>query len=96
MIKAGSTETGISWLTYYIEVGKFHLNFLNADISFNNPSIIIKLLQDDLETLLEGSMSQNVELGSRYVLCYVEYFLMIFSFFMLYRKNPTRTVEYFN
>ena len=39
--------------------------FLNSKFSFNNPSISIKFLQEDLKTLPEGSVSQNFDLGSR-------------------------------
>ena len=47
-------------------MSSFNFSFLNREISFNNPSIIFKFSQDDLETLPGGSVSQNVELGARY------------------------------
>ena len=49
-----------------VESEQFSLSFLNREISFNNPSIIFNFLQDDLETLPGGSVSQHFELGSRY------------------------------
>ena len=67
MVVAGYTTMGISRLIKKIyRYMKFHSNFLNTDISFNNPSIIIKFLQDDLKTLSDGSVSQNFDLGSSY------------------------------
>ena len=53
--------------------------FLNSEFSFNKTSIITNFLQKDLETLPEGSMSQNFDLSSRYIfiLCIpsLDYFL---------------------
>ena len=40
--------------------------FLNSESSFNNLSIITKILQGGLKTLPERSMSQNFDLGSRH------------------------------
>ena len=62
-------------------MSSFNFSFLNREISFNNPSIIFKFSQDDLEILPGGSVSQNVELGARY---YVE-FIQIFFFTILLR-----------
>ena len=56
-----------------MEVESRQISLLIFELSLNNQSIIIKILQDNLETLPEGSLSQNVDLGSRY-------------FFMLCRK----------
>ena len=39
--------------------------FLFFKLSFNNPPIATKFLQEDLKTLPEGSVSQNLDLGSR-------------------------------
>ena len=39
--------------------------FFFSDFSFNNPSINTKFLQEPLKTLPEGSVSQNLDLGSR-------------------------------
>ena len=45
----------------------FYNLFLNSKFSFNKTSIITKCLQKDLETLPEGSVSQNFDLSSRYI-----------------------------
>ena len=58
-----------------VESEQFSFSFLNREISFNNPSIVFKFLQDNLETLPEGSVSQHFELGSRYCSLFVHYFL---------------------
>ena len=54
-----------------LKIRKFNFYFLNSEFSFNNLSIITKFLQEDLKTLPEGSVSQNFDLGSRYlfILC---------------------------
>ena len=49
-----------------VESWKFHFYFLNSEFSFNNPSIISKFLQEELKTLPDGSVSQNLDLGSQY------------------------------
>ena len=56
-----------------IESQKIYFLFLDSKFLINNPSIITKVLQGDLETLPEGRVSQNFDLGSR-------------SFFMLCRN----------
>ena len=48
-----------------VEKQKVLFYLLNSDFSFNNPSIITKFLQEPFKTLPEGSVSQNVDLGSR-------------------------------
>ena len=47
------------------ESQKFNSYFLKSEFSFNDPSIITKFVQEDLETLPKGSVSQNCCLGSR-------------------------------
>ena len=39
--------------------------FLNSEFSFNNPSIIIKFVQEHPKTPPEGCVSQNFDLGSK-------------------------------
>ena len=48
-----------------IESRKIYFLFLDSKFLINNPSIITKVLQGDLETLPEGRVSQNFDLGSR-------------------------------
>ena len=49
-----------------VESQKFYFYFLNSYFSFNNPSFIIKFVQQNLKTLPEGTMSQHFDLGSRF------------------------------
>ena len=60
-----------------LRVDKFHLKFLNLDISLNHMSIIIKCLQDDLKTIPEGRVSQSFDQGSSYFILndFFHYFL---------------------
>ena len=48
-----------------VEIKKNNCYFLNSEFSFNNTSIITNFLQEDLKTLPEGSVSQNIDLGPR-------------------------------
>ena len=50
-----------------LKIRKFNFYFLNSEFSFNNQSIITKFLQENLKTPPEGSVSQNFDLGSRYL-----------------------------
>ena len=50
----------------------FIKDFLNSDFSINTCSIPFKFLEYDVYSLLEGSMSQNVDLSPSFFLCYVE------------------------
>ena len=50
----------------------FHINFLNSDFSVDNESNVIKSIRHVLYSLLGGSVSQNIDLGLGFFLCYVE------------------------
>ena len=60
----------------------FHINFLNSNFSINNELNVTKLIEHVLCITLEGSMSQNFDLGLSY-------------FFMLCRKFANIFVHYF-
>ena len=66
-----------------VENQKFYFYFLNSDSSFNNLTIIINFLLNNLKTLSEGSVSQNCNLGSRFffMLCR-NFFNLIFQYFL--------------
>ena len=60
---------------------KFHYRpifYTEISIRINNPSIMIKFLQDDLKTLPEGRVSQNVDVGSRHFIVLCRIFQIIF------------------
>ena len=46
---------------------KFDINFLNSDFSIANSSNVTKSLGDFLCNVLEGSVSQNFDLGLSYI-----------------------------
>ena len=75
-----------------VEIQKNNCYFLNSEFSFNNTSIITIFSQEDLKTLPEGSVSQNIDLGPRYFLCYVEIFKIYFFtiFYVLWHKIKSR------
>ena len=60
----------------------FHINFLNGDFSVNNQSNVTKLIGHVLCITLEGSVSQNFDIGLGY-------------FFMLCRKFVKMFFHYF-
>ena len=69
----------------------FQIKFLNSDFSVSNALNITKFLGGALCSPLEGSVSQNVDLGPGYfsMLCrkFVKVFFHYFLCFMSYKKN---------
>ena len=52
----------------------FYVNFLNNDSLVNIGPITIKFLGDVLNNILEGSMSQNLDLGPDYLFMLCRHF----------------------
>ena len=50
----------------------FHIKIFNSDFSVTNESNVTKSIGHVLDILLEGKVSQNVDIGLVLFLCYVE------------------------
>ena len=61
----------------------FHINFLNSDFSIDNESNVTKSIEHALCIPLEGSLSQNFDLGLSYFFMLCRKFVKVFFFYFL-------------
>ena len=67
-----------------LKIRKLFFYFFNPEFSFNNPSIITNFLQENLKTLPEEIVSQNFDLGSKYIFMFCRNFKNSFFTMFLY------------
>ena len=61
----------------------FHINFLNSDFLVDNESNVTKSIGNVLCIALEGSLSQNFDLGLGYFLMLCRKFVKVFFHYFL-------------
>ena len=70
-------------ITLKTKFQNFHIKFLNSDFSVSNALNITKFLGDALCSPLEGSVSQNFDLGPGYFFMLCRKFVKVFFHYFL-------------
>ena len=71
-------------ITLKTEFQNFYIKFLNSDFLVSNPLNVTKFLGNALCSHLEGSVSQNFDLGPGYFLMLCRKFVKVFFHFFLH------------